>query len=140
MSSHKSLATGQAANRRREGFPDDGPGSRPRSMSPLPFVSRVAFACSRWHQGVCPLGDGLGYLCLLPGIHMVGVPDHDGVHATGAGRLTLDAGFEQFQIRLSSNIPPRAEKGEDRTVDACDARVWRLDAEKIFEFGRGVAD
>src|SRR5688500_14527819 len=31
--------------------------------------------------------------------------------------------FEQFQVRLSSNIPPRAEQSEERTADARDERI-----------------
>jgi hypothetical protein len=76
------------------------------TRSPLPFALSIAFACFRRDQGISPLSDGLGYLCLFPYIHMVRIPDHDGVHATGAARLTLGAGLEQFQIRLSSNIFP----------------------------------
>ena len=94
-------------------------------------VLSIAFARFRHYQGIGPLSDGLRDLCLFAVIHMVGVLDHDGIHATGAARLTLDAGFEQVQVLRSSNIPLRAEEGEERTADARDGRIWPPDPENI---------
>jgi hypothetical protein len=89
------------------------------------------FACFWWYERVGPFGDGLRDLSLFAVIHVVGVLDHDRIHATGAARLTLDAGFEQVQVLRSSNISLRAEEGEERTADARDGRIWPPDPEKI---------
>jgi hypothetical protein len=75
------------------------------------LVRDIAFACFRLYQLAGPPGDNLGHLGLFPGIHVVGVLDHDGIHAPGAARLAANAALEQFQIRLCPNIPPRADLG-----------------------------
>ena len=108
------------------------------------YPNTVAFRgilspCKERNQGVAPSGDGLGNLGLFAGIHVVGALDHGRVHATGAARLTLDAGRNQLQIRLGSNIVPRAEEGEDRTANARDGRIRCSNAEEVSEF-RGAVD
>src|SRR6187397_1063971 len=106
----------------------------------LPNVGSIAFPCFRLYQRISPFRNGFRYLCLFAGIHVVGAYNHYGIQATGATRLTLNAGFEQFQICFTSNISFRAEKREKRTADASDGWVCDLDSEKIFVFQRTVGD
>ena len=60
----------------------------------LPCGWNIAFPWSWQDQGVGPLGDGLGYLCLFAGVHVVGVLNHDRLHAAGSARLALDGGLK----------------------------------------------
>ena len=60
----------------------------------LPCGWNIAFPWSWQDQGVGPLGDGLGYLYLFTGIHVVGVLNHDRLHAAGSARLALDGGLK----------------------------------------------
>lgn len=42
------------------------------------------------YDAFAPIGYGLRNLQLFSGVHVIGVPDHDGIHATGTAGLTLN--------------------------------------------------
>lgn len=42
------------------------------------------------YDAFAPIGYGLSDLQLFSGVHVIGVLDHDGIHATGAAGLTLN--------------------------------------------------
>src|SRR5947209_5631478 len=68
---------------------------RPAREVPLPFVFRIAFSWFGGHQGVGPSRDDLGDLRLFPSVHVVGVRNHDRLHATRTTREMLGTGLEQ---------------------------------------------
>jgi hypothetical protein len=76
-------------------------------------------------------------LLLLPRVQVVGSPDHDGVYATRAARLALDAGLEQLQVRLRPDIRlPSTKKREQRAPQPSDGRIGCFLPEEVSNFGR----
>src|SRR5262245_52266142 len=128
-----------ASRRQRECSYWPAPSDRAVNRRLLALASRTLSPSAGKHLIIGPRRDRPGHLLLLPRVHVVGSPDHDGVHATRAARQALGAGLDQFQISLRTDFRfTCTKKSKKWTTDTSDCRFGCFLPEEVSIFCRGI--